>query len=328
MKLSPLAQRYDGLAKTVTATTTPADLTVNITYDGVDTGAVYPGPHTVVGTIQDENYEGTYTDTLVIGITALVRHAPTLNGELDGSLQLLSGESFSVNSSGLVSGDVLLPGAALVQLNGTSNVVGVKDGPGGVAPSNYNVTINSGAVVRYAVRRVDPIGVATVDAPPAPAGTRDVTLNSADQSAGDFATLRNLTLNSNAGSVAVPAGTYGTIAVNGSSTLVLGVANSTEPVVYNLQTLTVNSKAKVQVVGPVILTLGTASSFNGCVNGAGNPAILTLRIASGDLTLNSGSTLRASLIAPTSIVTLNSGSSLTGEVVANYLVVNGVLAEP
>ena len=54
------------------------------------------------------------TSTLVITIAALVRHAPSLNGGLDGSLQVLSGESFTLNGNSYVSGDLLVPGTPTV----------------------------------------------------------------------------------------------------------------------------------------------------------------------------------------------------------------------
>jgi hypothetical protein len=70
-----------------------------------------------------------------------------------------------------------------------------------------------------------------VSAPATPTGTRDVTLDKPGQSLGNPATLRNLTLNGKAGAVALPAGGYGNLAVNGSASFVLGVAGATEPAV-------------------------------------------------------------------------------------------------
>ena len=74
-------------------------------------------------------------------------------------------------------------------------------------------------------------------------------LNPPGQAPGDFATLRNLTLNRGAGRVALPAGTYGTLIANRGTRLVLGVAGATEPAVYNLQGLTLNARAQAAVAG-------------------------------------------------------------------------------
>ncbi|RME69350.1 MAG: hypothetical protein D6781_08780, partial [Verrucomicrobia bacterium] len=66
VSLSGLAQTYDGTAKTVTATTDPAGLTVNITYDGSAAAPTNAGSYAVVATVSDANYEGQATGTLVI----------------------------------------------------------------------------------------------------------------------------------------------------------------------------------------------------------------------------------------------------------------------
>jgi len=325
--LAPLTQRYDGTSKLVTATTTPADLDVNFTYDGATSGPIYPGAHTVVATIDDENYEGTKTDTLVITITALVRHAPTFNGIVDGSVQVLLPESLALNSHASLSGDLLVPGTPALQLNGTPMLVGTKNGPGATTPTNYTVTLNSGSVLRYLVRRVDAITLPAVAAPIAPSGTRSVTLNNAGQSAGNFATLRNLTLNSSALQIAVPPGAYGNFTAN-SGSFVLGVAGATEPAVYHLQNLSLSGGAALQIVGPVILTLANGVTINGTAGNAAHPEWFTLQIYTGGVTLNSNGALRGTIIAPNGTVTLN--AAMQGTVSSDRLILNGnaLLDEP
>ena len=64
--LGGLAQTYDGIAKSATATTSPAGLAVTFTYNGSATAPTAPGSYTVVGTIIDPNYTGSATGTLVI----------------------------------------------------------------------------------------------------------------------------------------------------------------------------------------------------------------------------------------------------------------------
>ncbi len=56
--LGNLEQTYDGKPKPAASTTTPAGLTVTITYDGSGTIPVNAGKYMVAGTIQDANYEG------------------------------------------------------------------------------------------------------------------------------------------------------------------------------------------------------------------------------------------------------------------------------
>jgi fibronectin type 3 domain-containing protein len=64
--LSNLVQNYDGTAKSASAATTPSGLTVNITYNGSVNAPTNAGSYTVIGTINDANYQGSATNTLVI----------------------------------------------------------------------------------------------------------------------------------------------------------------------------------------------------------------------------------------------------------------------
>lgn len=325
--LGNLEQLYDGTLRNATATTNPAGLSVGFTYDGNATAPIYPGAYTVLGTINDVNYFGSATDTLVVTTTALVRHAPSLSGGIDGSLQILLPENTSLNGSAWISGDLLVPGTPTVVKNGIVNYGGTIDATGSAAPSNYTVTLNKGSVLRHVVRRVTPVAWPVVSAPPAPTGTRDVTLNSAGQSAGDFSTLRNLTLNNKVGQVAVSPGTYGTFTANKGAGFTLGATGSESPVVYNFQGLTLNGGSQLLVVGPVIVNLGVGLSSAGVMGSAAHPEWLVLNIASGGLSLTAD--LNGSVVAPSGTVSINGSATITGSVVADHLTINsgGVLED-
>jgi hypothetical protein len=274
--------------------------------------------------IDDPDYEGSATATLEIGITALVRHLTSLNGGIDGSLQTLTTENATLNGSAWIVGDLLTPGTPQVRLNGSPAFGGTLVGPGAATPSGYTITLNGGAALRHLVQRIDPLTLPVVAAPPEPAGTRSVSLNSAGQDAGDFATLRNLTVNSNVGLIAVPPGTYGNFTANGGSGFVLGIAGATQPSVYNLQNLSLNSSSQIQIAGPVILTLNNGFSINSNVTFSSHPvAWFTVLLASGGLTLNGADTLTANVVAPAGTVTLNGNATLRGTVKADRLIVNG-----
>jgi MBG domain/Hypothetical glycosyl hydrolase family 15/Immunoglobulin domain/HYR domain len=322
LTLSGLDYRYDGTPKSAVVTTVPAGLDYEITYDGSAAPPVNPGTYAVVATSTDPDYTGSVSGTLRIGITALVRHAPTLNGDVDGSVQVLLPESVSLNGGAGITGDLLMSGTPAVRLNGNPIFGGTRDGVGIATPANHVVTLNGGALLRYLVRRTNPIGLPIVSPPPASAGTRDVVLNSSGQSAGDFATLRDLTLNGNAGSVSVPPGTYRTFIANANSAVVLGVAGATEPAVYQLRGLTLNGGAQLRVVGPVVLTLADSLIANGDVGAPGHSEWLTLRISGGGLTLNGSITFHGTVIAPAGQVTINNGT-IEGEVSSDRLVING-----
>src|SRR5262245_62664067 len=113
----------------------------------------------------------------------------------------------------------------------------------------------------------------TVTAPASPTGTRSVALNNPGDPVGDWVTVRNLTLNSNVGQIAVPAGTYGDFTASGGSGFTLGVAGSVLPSVYHFQRLTLNNQARIEVAGPVIGGWGNSVGVNGGVMGnRGAPA--------------------------------------------------------
>ena len=65
--LAGLSQSYTGQPRLVTATTLPAGLNVDITYNGSPDAPVNVGSYPVVATVNDPNATGTKTGTLVIG---------------------------------------------------------------------------------------------------------------------------------------------------------------------------------------------------------------------------------------------------------------------
>jgi predicted extracellular nuclease len=321
--LGNLFQQYDGTPKSVTVTTAPAGLNVTLTYDGSPAAPSNPGAHAVVATVNEANYIGSANGTLQIDITALVRHLDALSGGIHGSVQVTTGEAMGLNGNAWLSGNLLVPGTPDVRLNGKPTYAGTNDGTGAVTPAGYQITLNGNSTLQHVVRRTDPLALPTVAVPPSPTGTRDVSLSAAGQSAGDFSTIRHLTLNGNAGQVTVPGGTYGRITVNGSSGLVLGVAGATTPSVYNLQGLTLNGNGEIKVIGPVVINVGEGPSLNGSMGNAGHPEWLELNVASGGVTLNGNVIFDGYITAPSGTVVINANSVLNGGIIADRLTVNG-----
>jgi rhamnogalacturonan endolyase len=210
---------------------------------------------------------------LIASEAVIVRHGMNLNSgsRIEGAVRQLLGETTSFNSGAVVTSELLVPGTPQLIQNGASNFGGTISGSGSATPTNYQVILNSGITLGKLRTRIDPITVANVPAPPAPTGTRSVTLNAAGQSIGDLATLRNLTLNSNVGQVAVPPGTYGNFIANSGSGFTFGVAGATQPVTYNLTNFTLNSSSQLQIVSPVILVLANGTNLNANAGSSGNP---------------------------------------------------------
>ncbi len=255
--------------------------------------------------------------------TALVRHAPTLNGRVEGSVQVMTAENVTLNGGAAVTGDLLIPGSPSLQRNGNPSFGGTLEGSGATAPSGHKVTLNGGAALGRLVRRTNPVALTTVEAPAQPAGTRSVALNNAGQSPGDFATIKNLTLNGNVGAIAVPSGRYGQFTANGGSSFTLGTAGATAPAVSHFQNLTLNGNTSLKVVGPVVLNLKGTLAANGDMGDPAHPEWLKLRISGGGLTLNGNRTVHAHLEAPGGTLTLNGGARFVGAVVSDRLVING-----
>ncbi|HVU32230.1 MAG TPA: chitobiase/beta-hexosaminidase C-terminal domain-containing protein [Opitutaceae bacterium] len=328
--LEDLTQRYDGSPKPVTVAATPAGIAGTILYDGSATAPTFPGTYAVTVTSGDANHVGTTSGILTITTTALVRHAPTINGAVDGSVQVIEGENVALNGGASISGDLLAAGTPSVRVNGHPTFDGVIDASGLESPGSYQIMLNGGVSLRHIVRRVDPVTMATVAAPPSPVGTRDVTLDHAGQGAGDFTTVRNLTLNGQVGVVSVPPGSYGQLTANGGSGFQLGVAGATEPSVYNLRGLTLNGGAVIQVVGPVVVVVGNPVTFNGSAGTSTHPEWLELQVATGGVTLNGGVSFAGNVLAPAGAVIINGGSKLVGSVICDRLTVNAgaTLSDP
>ena len=262
--------------------------------------------------------------TLSIASTALVNHGPIFNGGiLEGSIQQMLGENVALNGAASISGDLFVPGSPNVVLNGSPRYGGTLEGLGAETPTNYTVTINSNATLGHVVRRTDPVRLPTVNAPAAPTGVRSVTLNSSGQSVGDWATVRDLTLNAAAGQIAVPAGAYGDFAANGGSGFTLGVAGATQPSLYFFQRLTLNNQSRIQVMGPVIVIVANTVNVNaGVVGNADHPAWLTLNIHAGGMTLNGAANLYGYLAAPSGSVVINGNCRITGGLASDRLSLN------
>jgi hypothetical protein len=83
--LGSLAATYDGAPKSATATTTPPGLTVTFTYDSSPTAPTAAGLYMVVGTINDTNYTGSATGTLVISKATATVTLGSLTATYDGA---------------------------------------------------------------------------------------------------------------------------------------------------------------------------------------------------------------------------------------------------
>jgi len=102
---------YDGTAKSVTAATSPAT-SIQITYGGSSSAPVNAGTYAVVAEVQDVNYQGSASATLVIDkalpVVAVTAGSYTYNGNPQGP------QNADVNTGGS-------PGTVNLQYSGTPN---------------------------------------------------------------------------------------------------------------------------------------------------------------------------------------------------------------
>jgi hypothetical protein len=176
------------------------------------------------------------------------------------------------------------------------------------------------ALIGRLVRRTDAV------APPDghdPAGTRNVRINQSSDSVGNFATLRDLTISSNVGLVAIAPGTYRDLTVNGTNNgLILGVAGSSTPAVYIFANLDINGQIEIKVVGPVVITVANEVAFGGRIGNADRPEWTTLKIANGGLNLNGTNSIYGTVVAPNGTVTLNGLDVIQGGLASDQLLLN------
>ena len=258
-------------------------------------------------------------------IAVTTRHAPVINGSarVEGSIQQLLGDDVMVNGGATFTEDLLVPGTPEVIPNGSVTWQGVEAGSGSLSPSGYAVRLNGGATLRFVRTRVDPPALPHVSAPPAPMGSRSVTLKTASDTVGSWATLRDLTLNDGGGARVVPPGTYGLFTANGQTAFTLGVAGATQPSVYNFQALALNGQASLNIVGPVIITTGSGLKVNGDIGVSAHPDWLQLRLANGGVTLNPYATFHGSIVAPSGAVIVTGQSALCGTAACDRFTLHG-----
>lgn len=100
--LGGLSQTYTGSPLSATATTTPANLPVTFTYNGSAAGPTAAGSYTVTGTINDPNYQGAATSTLVIAkATETLSWSPASSLTYGTSLSGLLNATASLNNASL-----------------------------------------------------------------------------------------------------------------------------------------------------------------------------------------------------------------------------------
>jgi hypothetical protein len=303
--LGSLSQTYTGLAEPATATTTPSGLTVTFTYNGSANVPTNAGSYTVIGTINNANYQGSATGTMVIaqasGSITLGSLSQTYTGAAKAATATTTPSgltvTFTYNGSANVptnAGSYTVIGTinnanyqgsttstmVIAQVSGSVTLGGLSQTYTGAAKAATATTTPSGLAVSFTYN-----GSATV---PTSAGSYTVvgTINDANYQGSATATLvinaATLTYTANAASM-----TYGS-AVSGLSGSVSGFVGTDNQGNATTGTLTFTSSATSSSgVGSYAINGTGLAANNGnytFVQAAGNATALTINALPVNLT--------------------------------------------
>jgi len=142
--LGSLNPIYDASPHHATATTAPAGLTVNFTYDEGPSAPITVGSYEVIGTINDPNFKGGATNTLTIGARALSVTANNASRVFGQTNPVFGGVITGVQSGDAISA-TYTTAAVTESPVGTYDIVPALVDPGNRL-GNYSVTTTSGAL--------------------------------------------------------------------------------------------------------------------------------------------------------------------------------------
>jgi hypothetical protein len=171
--LGSLSQTYNGSPEAATATTTPSGLMVSFTYNGSTTVPTSAGSYTVVGTINDTNYQGSTTGTLVISKATL-----TVTADNKSKMCSQINPPLTASYSGFVNDENANALSSPVILNTTATTT---SGAG-----KYPITAGGAVAANYTIQYVN--GTLQVSSAPQLAGAK-VSVNGTDQFVVSYPTI-------------------------------------------------------------------------------------------------------------------------------------------
>ena len=147
--LGSLASLYNGAAKSATAITSPAGLTVNFTYNGFATVPINVGSYAVIATVSDANYTGSTSGTLAIGKGAATVTLGNLGATYDGATKAVTattvpgGMSVSVTYNGSPAVPRNAGTYAIVATISDSNYTGFVTGTHAIVPASQTISFGA-----------------------------------------------------------------------------------------------------------------------------------------------------------------------------------------
>ncbi len=153
--LGNLAQTYDGAARVATATTDPAGKNVVFIYDGSTTAPTNIGSYAVVATINDVEYSGSASGTLVIGKATAAVILGSLSATYDGNAKstiattIPAGKTVSITYGGSVTQPINAGSYVVVGTISDSNYQGSAGGNLVIGKAPQAITLAATASKTY-----------------------------------------------------------------------------------------------------------------------------------------------------------------------------------
>ncbi len=259
ISLGSLQQTYDGTARIVTATTTPPNLTVNITYAGSSHPPVNVGSYPISATINDSRYQGTVTGTLAVSKASQTIQFPSIPDPLATATVVISatgGDSGNPVTFAVTSGPGVLTDGNSLSFTASGEVIvtasqagNANYAPAAAAPLTLNVLKAEGSITLSALNQTYDGTARSVTTATTPPGLQvNLTYAGLAQAPVDV------------GSYAVEA-TINDLRYTGSATGTLNIAPASQsidfpPIADQIATATVNLSATGGISGnPVVFTV-------------------------------------------------------------------------
>lgn len=242
----------------------------------------------------------------------VTKHGATVRGLVEGSvLGLDEIAAVTVESGASVVGDLVMP---------------AEKNPGGTelkrSPS-AKVTVADGLGVKGRQRVARGFALPKAASHQKATGRQSVVMEKGSEPEPDFRKLKDLTLRNQPEklvlpprTLALPPGNYGKIVVE-EGQLLLGRPGSIERVRYTFEHLTMHAGGSIELLSPVILSVGQLGPMDGRIGSKRYTQWLDLRVESGEISFGPGSEVHGVVLADASGVTLGRGAKLRGGVICD-----------
>lgn len=243
-------------------------------------------------------------------------HGAQVHGVIEGALVALEDTAdVSIDRTATISGDLILPMEKSAPSTVAPDLVDAKAKNPKVS-SHAKIAVADATAVKGKQKAVAGFTLPKTQSPALPKGRAAVVLKTEKDKDPDFKNLKDLTVKQSKREVVLPAGSYGDIAVD-SGRLQLGHRGALTRDRYYFQSLTVGKDASVELLGPVVVTVGHLGSVQGKLGNDRFTNYLDLRVAAGAVTLGADSEIHGVVTATDSAVSLGQRVKVRGGIVCD-----------